>query len=520
MPDSPTDRPVSPPDAPTERRRYGTALAVLVVGVIAAVISFIGSWTAPAGIDEAATMSSARRSLRALWHMAHNVDGVHSTYYAIMHVWFEVVPYDFVTLRLPSAIAVGVGAGLLVLLGKHLASTRSGVMAGLVFAVLPRVTSSGLQGRSYAMSMALAAAVTLVLVIATDQTIQRRSRAWIWWAGYAVLAVLGSYLFLYSALVIVAHGLTMLIWQITRRRRGATVRAGVSWVIAAAVAAVLVLPLVRMTSGQASTQLYWMGAVLRVNRKLAKSVVVEQYFGESTKLAALCVLIALVGLVAVLLVRRLRPWAAAYEVALPAIIVPTAAVIVVSVVVQPLYNARYLTFTTPFVALLVGVALAAVRWRFTDVLVVALIAVLCFPMIAQQRASQGKTGTHWHDVSAYISAERGRLPDDGGADGIYYGPLPRHTIRTTEYVSSSYPNAFEGMRDLTITRTAAVVGQLWAERLPAEATPPLDGIDRVWYVGAQTSVQPAALQAQLEAQGWKQESRKEIYDFSVITFTR
>ena len=70
--------------------------------------------------------------------MAHNVDGVHSTYYALMHLWFGLVPYDLALLRLPSAVVIGVGAGLLVVLARRItASSHAAVAAGLVFAALP-----------------------------------------------------------------------------------------------------------------------------------------------------------------------------------------------------------------------------------------------------------------------------------------------------------------------------------------------------------------------------------------------
>jgi mannosyltransferase len=294
----------------------------------------------------------------------------------------------------------------------------------------------------------------------------------------------------------------------------------VSWSIAAVVAGALTVPVALMTSGQASKQLYWIGTTLRLDEQLADSVFVLQFFGSSTVLAVVCGVLALLGVVLVLAVPRLRRWASSLEVALPAIVVPTVVVIVVSVVVQPLYNSRYLTFTAPFVAVLVGVGLAAVPWRVVSVLGLALVVALCVPEIVEQRQTEHTTGSHWRDVAAYIAEERADLPDEGGVDGVYHGPLPGHPIRTTEYVSSAYPDAFVGLRDLTLVRSAADVGELWADRLSPEARLPLTGVGRVWYVGARTSEQPTAMRDRLEARGWEEESRKRIDDFYVITFTR
>ena len=108
----------------------------------------------------------------------------------------------------------------------------------------------------------------------------------------------------------------------------------------------------------------------------------------------------------------------------------------------------------------------------------------------------------------------------GLRDGIYYGPLPRHEIRTTEYVSSAYPDAFEGMRDLTLVRPASEIGELWAEREPRDREPDVSGLDRVWYLGAETSSQPATLTAQLEADGWRVESRKSVQTLEIISYVR
>jgi mannosyltransferase len=508
----------------TSRTAGRPVLSSIVVGLVAAVVSFLGAWNSPAGVDEAATMSAARRSLPELWHMAHNVDGVHSTYYALMHLWFGLVPYDLALLRLPSAVVIGVGAGLLVVLARRITgSSHAAVAAGLVFAVLPRTTSAGLQGRSYAFSMMLAIALALVFVLAADRTIHRRAGAWALWLGYAVVALLGSYMFLYSALLVVAQGVTMLIWLGTRRQQGAVRRAVVSWLVAAAVAGAGVVPLVLMTSGQASKQLYWIGTKLELNARLANSVLVQQNFGDSARMAYVCGALMLVGLVTAFAVPSLRTRIVAVEIALPAVVLPIVAVIAVSVLVQPLYNSRYLTFTTPFVALLIAMGITVFRWRVVSLVAVvvgvALVAALAAPTWVQQRQALHKSGSHWAATVDYITRERAELPDVG-ADGVWYGPLPGHPIRTTEYVASSYPDAFAGMKDLTLVRSGASIGELWAERTPLHRLPSTVEVDRIWYVGGLTSKQPTTMRRLLEANRWHEETRKQIQGFYVITFER
>ena len=194
--------------------------------------------------DEAATVVSATRTWGQLWAMIHTVDLVHAAYYAFMHLWFDVFPYSPTSLRVPSALATGVAAGLTVSLTRILVDRRTAVVAGLLFVLLPRVTWMGGEGRSYALSALFAVALTLVLVVAARRTAEdghartRRSIT-LWWVGYAVLAVVACAFFLYIALLVVGHALTMLVRVLRDRRDHAAERAAVDeWARTGAVAVV------------------------------------------------------------------------------------------------------------------------------------------------------------------------------------------------------------------------------------------------------------------------------------------
>ncbi|WP_188888867.1 hypothetical protein [Curtobacterium luteum] len=122
------------------RRQVPRGVVPLVVGLLGSTVSVVGSWVPSVWYDEAATVTSATRSWVALGREVPHVDVVHALYFAVMHVWFAVVGYSPFTLRLPSAIAVGTTAALVVLLGTPLAGQRVGLVAGLLFPLLPRVT--------------------------------------------------------------------------------------------------------------------------------------------------------------------------------------------------------------------------------------------------------------------------------------------------------------------------------------------------------------------------------------------
>ncbi|WP_052542676.1 glycosyltransferase family 39 protein [Cryobacterium roopkundense] len=191
-------------------RRFGSQRVAdaALLGTIALLVSVAFSWVPSVWFDEAATITSATRSWSDLAHLLESVDLVHGLYYAGMHVWFDIVPYSPFTLRLPSAIFTGLAAGMLTFLTSSITNRRTAVLAGLAFTLLPRVTWSGAEGRSFALGTALAVLMTLVFVAAWRRGRERRRIRTLWWAVYGVLAVLGTGVFLYLALLVVAHGVT------------------------------------------------------------------------------------------------------------------------------------------------------------------------------------------------------------------------------------------------------------------------------------------------------------------------
>ena len=147
-------------------RRRTAAVAPVTVGLLGLLISLVGIGTPSIWYDEAASVISATRSWEQLGAMIANVDLVHAVYYALLHVVFDVFGYSPVAMRVPSAIAIGLAAAFVVVLGRVLDRPRLGLIGGLVFCLLPRITWAGTEGRSYAMTTTLAVLLTIVLVLA------------------------------------------------------------------------------------------------------------------------------------------------------------------------------------------------------------------------------------------------------------------------------------------------------------------------------------------------------------------
>lgn len=517
------DRPAL--DAAAERPAGGdrrTLLAAALVGVFAFAVSVTGSWIPSAWADEAATMSAARRSLPELWHMVHHVDAVHGLYYAMMHVWFEAVPYSVATLRLPSAIAIGLAAAVTVLLGARLVGPWTGLVAGVVFAVLPRVTWAGAEGRSYAATTLFAVVLSLVLVVAVQRTAERRRRAWVWWLLYGVAVLCCGLLFVDMLLLVAAHGVALFVGILLGRGPGgrrAHLRTALWWLVPTVVAGALLLPFVRLASGEANQQLYYMGR-MGWGFGIVKLVFLQQFFAGTKAMAAVAWLLVAIGAVGAVVVPRLRDRLPAVALTLPAVFLPPAVVYVASVLVRPLFNPRYFTFETPLLAIAIALGLTVLPWRRTAVLGLALLVLLAVPQWGAQRIPTAKDDSTWGPASALLQRERAAEPA-GTRDGIVHGPLPSHVNRTTEFVAASYPRAFQGMRDLTLERSAVDIGQLWAQRRPASG--PLSGltnVDRVWFVGEPTADEPRLLQRRLTSAGWHVVGRWREHAFLLLEFER
>jgi mannosyltransferase len=417
------------------------------VGILGLTISLIGITIPSVWYDEAATIVSSTRSWSELWAMIGNVDAVHALYYAVMHLVFDVFGYSPFTLRMPSAVAAGGAAALVVVLGRQLGSARLGLVAGVVFCIIPRVTWMGTEGRSYAATALLAALSTVVLLAA------RRSGSRRAWVAYGFVAAASCLLFIYLALVIVAHGVTLALLA----RRAGTTRRLRAWAVATAIAGAVMLPFAALVIAQ-SGQLSW---IEPIGIQTVHEVVLSQWFWSWPFAIAAW---AFIGLGVVMIIRRGRH-RSVLAVLIPAMIVPATALILFSVTVSPLYQPRYLTMCTPFVALAIAYGILSIRWRLAPVIAVGLLVVLAVPQIIGQRVLDAKDGAVWSEVADLIAEQRA-LDGHDTTTAIVYGTLQRHPKATARVMEYAYPAAFAGTVDPTLRTPAAQTAQLWETRAP------------------------------------------------------
>jgi mannosyltransferase len=481
------------------------------IGVLGFLVAFAFSWVPSLWFDEVATVSATTRTWGQLAQMLGNVDLVHGLYYAVIKVWFSVVGYSPVALRIPSAVAVGVAAALLVILVRKYGSRRLSILAGLVFLLLPRVTWMGTEGRSYAATSVLALAMTLAFLAASQRSGRGRASNLRWWGLYAGLAVLSSLTFLYLALLVVAHGVTALLrWQASGRRLARPLL----WWAASAVAAAVVLTPFALLAMRQSAQVHWIGPL---DATTWHGVFVAQWFYLNDTFAIVAWVAIAAGVVLMLVRRGSRQL---LMLAAPWIVLPTVLLIAASFVGEPLYSARYVTFGAPAVAILMAVAVDALGRRRLIAVALALGIALTAPSYIQQRGPHAKQGAAWSEVADFFAAQRAAEPA-GQADGIIWGPVRQHKVATSRVIEYAYPAPFVGTVDINLKKPAGETAKLWESRfLLKDVMDRFDGLDTVWLITSDKQDWRASVTAKLAPLGYHPDGEWSFNRTNVLRFTR
>ncbi len=476
--------------------RHGERGARIALGVVlfggSFAVSFAGSWIPSLWADEGASISAARRTLPELWTLVHNIDMVHALYYALLSLWSDLVPLDAFWLRLPSAVAVAASTVLVHRLAARWGTPRTAILAAAVFAVLPRVTWMGAEGRSWAFSTLVAIGLTFSAVLWNEN---RRAR---WLVEYGVLAALGIALHLYLVLLVLAHAVALL-WRLRRSPLDFA-----RWVLAGVVGVGLASP-VWLVALRQSAQIGDMKPGLlawvrqfAVNQALlgetpgpgASGALDLAWKAGSVGLAAVCWVLVAIAAYGVL---RRRDWAPAPDVVWwlgPWLLLPPGVILGWSLIGRNLYNPRYFGFCVPAMAILVAFGLIGLGRRWRQVVALGLIGALAAPVYLSQRIPRAKSGSDWAEVASWVQQR------SVAGDGVYFAPVP-----TTRTISIAYPEEFARLRDLTLLRSPAEDGSLAGSSKPLidvlGGSP--DEVFAVWRLGAVSYVED---QGQFAAAGF------------------
>ena len=451
-------------------------LAPLLTGVLATLVTSIAIGVPAPWRDEQATASATSRSWGQLLDLVTgSTDAVHATFYALVKPWADLTGVDPFWMRLPSAVAVGFAAAGVVVLGRMLDRTRTGVIAATVLVLLPRVFWAGGEARSYALQIAAAVWLMVLFIHAV-----RRGRWWRW-VLFGLATAAANWLFLYLALLGVGQLIALALVPAWR----AKVLPALAAVIGAALAA---LPIVVLGFAQRA-QISWVPVPdLGVLGAVAKS----QWFMGSTVSAIVAWLLVIGGVVVIAVTRARSERRELLALLLPWLIVPTVALIAISIVASPIYVDRYLGMSAPAIALLAAFALT--RLPLIPVLVaLAVVAAAAIPVAIEQRVPAAKGD--WGEIAA-LTDEAARADD-----AIYFStdPLDDEPRGLTTY----YPDSFTDLDDIAFLESAAEAGTLRDRVAPlATALGELGVGQAVITVLSDTSDAAAADRATLERNGF------------------
>jgi len=423
--------------------------------------------------DEADTMSAVSRSLPQLWHMFGHVDAVHGLYYVLLWPVVRVLGPSAAATRLPSAVAMAAAAAGVSAIGHRTRSRRAGLYAGLVFAVLPSVTSEGQDARPYAM---ITAAVVLASYLFLRAAADPRPRRL---AVYGASLLLVGYLQIFGLLIVLAHAVTLLARHAGTRDGGQPGGAAVSppparatwgWLLTVTAVLAAVTPLVAASWAQRAMEGWLTKPSWAELTSLASYLAVGSTLSAAV-MAALTILGAARGDGAR---RRDQPgWGTRAPagggrlvwLALPWLAVPPAVLLAVSEI-KPVYDSRYVIFCLPAAALLAGGGLAALG-RASSAVALTLIAALSLPAQLAWRVPGGDM----REAAQILSA------NTRPGDGIVYPStgIPPWYL--------AYPASFQGVRDVGMGVSGAVLGHLYGAAAPLPTVRRReDSLRRLWVV--------------------------------------
>ncbi|MEU4694633.1 glycosyltransferase family 39 protein [Actinoplanes sp. NPDC023714] len=372
-----------------------TLPACLLAGLLTGIVCLLRVGEPVPWRDELATLIAAQRSFGEQLHMERNLDAVFAVYYAFMHVWTELFGISLLSLRLPSVLAMAAAGALVAQIGQELYDRRSGLLAGLIFALVPAVTRYGQEIRVYAAVVAFTLLATWLLLRAV-----RRPR-WTRWVAYAASVVLVGAAHIFALTVLSAHAAYILFLVIAGRKvRGSSLPA---WTLSVLAGVVVIAPLAYISVNQ-SGQVAWIPELTwDTGHNWYEQLFLAGGFGGAVVLLALLAV--------------QRKWSAT-ALCLGLAVLPILALAVMSIVVSPLWIMRYVLFTIPGWALLAGAAVAGLR-RVPGTAAVVALALFALPMQLTVRTSAGHDDID-HQAIAAILAEN-VIP----GDAIMYGARGR-----------------------------------------------------------------------------------------------
>jgi mannosyltransferase len=315
--------------------------------------------------------------------------------------------------------------------------------------------------------------LTVVLVCAT-----RRDSGRVWLC-YGIVLTISILLDVYLALLFIAHFAFIWVFQHSRAVR-------TRFAATSALACCVLTPFIVAAVGQ-TRQISWIGPI---GHRTIEDVTIQQYFERSPSFALLSALV-----VAAAIVLWLRTSAQLTDsarqlltLAIAWLLIPTALIVIWSTLVHPIYTPRYLTFTAPALALVLGICIAAVASRpWAVAALIALFVAAAAPnYVLAQRNPYAKYGMDYSQVADLITAKAALGDCLLVNDTVTFMPAPMRPLMAAR------PDAYRKLVDLTLWQRAADRNDVFDTNLiPEVVTRPLSQCGVVWIITQADRSMPA-----------------------------
>ncbi|MFJ6198154.1 glycosyltransferase family 39 protein [Micromonospora sp. NPDC092111] len=390
--------------------------------------------------EELATWGRATSSWRDNWSTLGAGDATVVPYHLLIRGWTEVFGSSDLALRAPSVLAMAGAAALVGRLAARMFTPGTGVLAGVLLALLPTSTRYAQEAQPYALTLLVAVLATSLLVPAMD-----RPGSWRF-AGYGgALLVLGLS-DVFALLLLAGHG-----WVVFAFRRPAAVR----WLVAASVGALPGAALLWLTTRHGA-----LPPGSGPSLELLAATPGELFGG--TALGVVLLALALFSLPLRYPSAVHTAWA----------VVPPLALLPVTQV-TPIWLPQWLLFTVPAWATLGAVALARARARWSAGVLAAIVLI----GVPAQVAVRGPDGHQQATRQLAEIIERRLRP----GDGVVYGSADPGGDGAGRNVLARYLPADRRPSDVFAAGPARVDGPLpVAERTDLATC--LRGVRRLWVI--------------------------------------
>jgi hypothetical protein len=324
-----------------------------------------------------------RRSGQQFWAAVRNDPAV-GPYYVLMKPW-SVVSMNQLWLRLPSAVAMAVATGLLMVLARRVLGRRVAIACVGAMLLMPAVTRYGQDARPYA--LALLGATAAVFSWWTFMESGKRR----WGVGLWLALIFTGLMHAYALLVVGA--LIAVALALPLRDRSADVKKTVLAVAAAVAALAPYLVYLRQGAiGQPDPPTVTARNVAEEVARLPVSVLQPPLaVAASAAFLGLCA----VGLIWSLARLSKHPQSLTLLAAVWLLLPPAALVVLQGLTGKPGLVARYWTFCLPALAVGIGLALSYRRARWTAWLGIGMLFALALPTQLAIRAENGHLGERW-----------------------------------------------------------------------------------------------------------------------------